>query len=73
MLFKFTMDIKYSGQDFDEVQSCASQLTEADRKAGLRAPAYGYSLENVRKAEAMRREQVDAHHEFFANPENWRA
>lgn len=44
--------ITYSNQDFDEIQRYAFALTDADRKAGREAPAYGYSLENIGKAQS---------------------
>lgn len=36
----------YSNQDFDVQSAIASAITNADRKRGRPAPAYGYSAEN---------------------------
>ena len=54
----WTIPIRYSNQDFDEVQHRATQLTDADRAAGRPAPPYGYSAENVKRADEERREAV---------------
>lgn len=43
----------YSSEDFDRAQQLASELTEADRRRGRAAPAYGYSGPNFKKAETI--------------------
>ena len=40
----------YANEDFDRVQSIALQLMEADRAAGVPAPAFGYSKKNIDRA-----------------------
>jgi len=41
----------YSNECFDRTQQYATELTEADRRAGRPAPAHGYSKERVEQAE----------------------
>jgi hypothetical protein len=43
----------YSNEDFDRTQSLASQITDEHRKAGLPAPAGGYSAAAWAEAEAL--------------------
>ena len=43
--------IRYSGEDFDITQYIARALTDADRRRGRPAPAFGYSSEHFDTAE----------------------
>ena len=43
---------RYSNEDFDRAQGLATQMTNADRAAGLPAPAYGCGETNWKLAEA---------------------
>lgn len=52
--FFWTIPIVYSGQDFDEIQVRAAQITEDNRKAGRPAPLYGYSEEAFEQAQKER-------------------
>ena len=56
--YDWTIPTLYSNQDFDEKQSRAQQLTDADRAAGRPAPKYGYSAENFERAEAERKAAI---------------
>jgi hypothetical protein len=44
---------QYSNQRFDEVSHLAYLLTDEDRRAGRMAPSYGYSRENIDRAQEM--------------------
>lgn len=43
----------FSNEQFDRAQGLAFKLTDADRKAGRPAPAYGYSIANFELADAL--------------------
>lgn len=40
----------YANEAFDRIQALALKLTERDREAGRKAPAAGYSRENIERA-----------------------
>jgi hypothetical protein len=44
---------RHSGEDFDRTQGLAQKLTDADRAAGRKAPACGYSAERIEEARAI--------------------
>lgn len=53
---RWTVPVSYSGQDFDEIQARAQEITESDRRAGRPAPAAGYSAEAFAQATHERTE-----------------